>query len=206
MKPTLRLVSQNEKTHRIVKSRKRIKEYLTDQEVEALRKAARAGRHGIRDDAMILLAWRHGLRCEELIGIQLAQVNLDARELYVIRVKGSVSTHHPLGDEELRCLKRWLRVRKTMAGADSTWLFLGERGTGLQRFAFNRLLQTMGQRAGFAFPLYPHILRHSCGFHLAGQGLDAFRIAAYLGHKNVQNSQRYVHASAHGFRGIWGDE
>jgi type 1 fimbriae regulatory protein FimB len=206
MKPALRLVSQDEKTHRTVKSRNRPKEYLTDQEVEVLRKAARAGRHGVRDDAMILLAWKHGLRCEELIKMQLAQANLDARELHVIRVKGSVSTHHPLDDDERRCLKRWLRVRTKMAGADSRWLFLSERGTGLQRFAFNRLLQTIGQRAGFACPIYPHILRHSCGFHLAGQGIDAFRIAAYLGHKNVQNNQRYVHASAHGFRGMWGDE
>ena len=104
---------------------------------------------------MILLAWRHGLRCEELVGMHLAQVNLDAREVQVIRVKGSVSAHHPLDDEEIRCLKRWLRVRQTMTGAETPWLFLGERGTGLQRFAFNRLLQTMGQRAGIFLPTLP---------------------------------------------------
>ena len=62
---------------------------------------------------------------------------------------------------------------------------------------------TIGTRAGFTFKLYPHILRHSCGFHLAGRGADAFKIAAYLGHKNIQNSLRYVHASAHGFKHLW---
>ena len=36
MNPVLRLVSQNEKTPRIVKSRQRVKDYLTDQEVRGL--------------------------------------------------------------------------------------------------------------------------------------------------------------------------
>ena len=201
MKPALRLTSQNEKSHRIVKSRNRIRDYLTDAEMEMLLKSARAGRHGVRDEAMILLAWRHGLRCEELVEMQRSQVCWEAKELYVIRVKGSINTHHPLH----RHLRRWLAVRKEMPGSSLDHLFITERGTALQRFAFNHLLRTIAQRAGFAFPVYPHILRHSCGFHLAGQGLDAFRIAAYLGHKNVQNSQGYTHASAHGFVGIWGD-
>jgi type 1 fimbriae regulatory protein FimB/type 1 fimbriae regulatory protein FimE len=51
-------------THAAVRSR----EYLTAAEVDRLRKAARrVGRHGLRNDTMILLAYRHGLRVSELI-------------------------------------------------------------------------------------------------------------------------------------------
>jgi site-specific recombinase XerD len=181
----------------------REKPYLTDSEVESLIRAASQGRHGVRDQLLITLAWRHGLRCEELTGLKLPQVNLDARELHVIRVKGSISNHHPLSEDEVRLLKRWLKVRSESKGAASDCLFLNERGEGMQPHAFNHLLNTIGTRAGFAFKLYPHILRHSCGFHLAGRGADAFKIAAYLGHKNIQNSLRYVHASAHGFKNLW---
>jgi type 1 fimbriae regulatory protein FimB len=201
--PRLRLITRHPKSHRKVQSRIREKIYLTDGEVQTLMHVARQGRHGVRNQLLILLAWRHGLRVSELVGITLNQVNLESRELYLIRVKGSVSNHHPLSEEEVQLLKRWLAVRKTSKGSASASLFLNERGEGMQPHAFNHLLKTLGTKAGFTCALYPHILRHSCGYHLAGKGHDAFRIAAYLGHKNVQNAVRYTHASAYGFKSIW---
>ncbi len=45
----------------------RSREYLTGQEVERLRRAACSmGIYGHRNDTMILLAYRHGLRISEL--------------------------------------------------------------------------------------------------------------------------------------------
>jgi site-specific recombinase XerD len=49
----------------------RSREYLTAAEVPRLRKAARrVGRQGLRNDTMILLAYRHGLRVSELIAFR----------------------------------------------------------------------------------------------------------------------------------------
>jgi type 1 fimbriae regulatory protein FimB/type 1 fimbriae regulatory protein FimE len=45
-------------------------QYLTPDQVQALTKAARPGRHGDRDALMINLAWRHGLRVYELIALR----------------------------------------------------------------------------------------------------------------------------------------
>ena len=44
----------------------RPKNFLTGAEVADFLKAARKGRHGIRNYAMLLLAFRHGLRVSEL--------------------------------------------------------------------------------------------------------------------------------------------
>jgi len=50
---------------------RRNREYLTDTEIDKLRKAARSiGRHGVRDDAIILLMFRHGLRVSEIIHLR----------------------------------------------------------------------------------------------------------------------------------------
>ena len=186
-------------------SRNRLKEYFTDAEMETLLAAAKRGRHGSRDYCLVLLAWRHGLRVTELVRLTVLDVNLDGREMQVRRLKGSRSTHHELKDDEVKALKAWLRIRMKSSGAQSPRLFLNERGVDFERYGVNYLIKTIGQRAGFPFSCYPHMLRHSCGFHLADRGRDAFRIAGYLGHRNIQNSVRYTHTSAAQFRGIWGD-
>ena len=55
---------------------KRLREYLTPAEVEQLVQAARVrGRYGARDAAMILIAYRHGLRVAELVGLRWEQID-----------------------------------------------------------------------------------------------------------------------------------
>ena len=52
---------------RLPNSHYRVREYLTEKEVDRLIEAARKrGRNGARDACAILLAYRHGLRASEL--------------------------------------------------------------------------------------------------------------------------------------------
>ena len=41
------------------------------------------------------------------------------------------------------------------------------RGGPIAPKNFNTLIARLGERAGMAFPSYPHLLRHACGFALA---------------------------------------
>ena len=55
----------------------RSREYLTLEEVKALRDAAKGvGRHGLRDYAIILITYRHALRVSELVDLRWEQVGL----------------------------------------------------------------------------------------------------------------------------------
>jgi integrase len=61
---------------------------MTPLEIDRLIAAARRlGRHGHRDATMILLAYRHGLRVSELIGLRREQVDLRQGLLHVRRRK-----------------------------------------------------------------------------------------------------------------------
>jgi integrase len=51
----------------------RSREYLTPDEVEALIAAVRQNRQGHRDATMLLVAFRHGLRSSELVGLRWEQ-------------------------------------------------------------------------------------------------------------------------------------
>jgi site-specific recombinase XerD len=48
--------------------------HLTEAEVERLMEAAKGNRWRLRDSAMILVAYRHGLRVSELVDLRWARV------------------------------------------------------------------------------------------------------------------------------------
>ena len=85
------------------------REYVTEDEVERLIRAASKHERGDRDALMILMAYRHGLRVSELVALQWAQIDLDAGRLRVRRLKGSDDSVHPLGGREIRALRKLRR-------------------------------------------------------------------------------------------------
>jgi type 1 fimbriae regulatory protein FimB/type 1 fimbriae regulatory protein FimE len=84
----------------------RQREYLTETEVERLIDAGRKrGRNSVRDSAAILLAYRHGLRAQELCSLRWAQIDLKHGRLHVNRAKEGIESVHPLHGPELRALR-----------------------------------------------------------------------------------------------------
>lgn len=69
-------------------SRKRTREHLLPQEIEAMLKVARTvGRHGNRDASLMMLAYRHDLRVSELVALRWEQVNFSGGTIYINRLK-----------------------------------------------------------------------------------------------------------------------
>ena len=86
---------------------RRSREFLTEAEVNKMISVARnIGRHGDRDAAMILIAFRHGLRVSELISLRWQQVDLKSGLLQVHRLKNGLDSVHPLFGPELRALRK----------------------------------------------------------------------------------------------------
>jgi type 1 fimbriae regulatory protein FimE len=100
-----------------------VREYLRPDEVEAMVQAARkSGRHQVRDAAIILLMFRHGLRTAELVALRWHQVDLTAGYLDVHRAKRGHHATHPLRGPQLRLLRALQRTYP-----DSPYVFLSER-------------------------------------------------------------------------------
>jgi site-specific recombinase XerD len=57
--------------------------------------------------------------------------------------------------------------------------------------SFGTLFERLGRRAGMPFTIFPHMLRHACGYALANAGHDTRALQAWLGHKNIQHTVRY---------------
>lgn len=177
----------------------RPREYLTEKEVERLVVAAKGvGRHGLRDATLILISYRHGLRVSEAVTLRWDMVELDKGRIHVKRLKDGLDSVHPLRAPELRALRKLRREYP-----DSPYLFVGERGGPITDSSARKIIARAGERAGLAFSVHPHMLRHACGFTLANRGHDTRAIQAYLGHKNIQHTVRYTELSAERFNDFW---
>jgi integrase len=178
----------------------RTREYLTPAEIEKLTKEARKGRWGHRDATLILIAYRHGLRAIELCDLEWSQVTFDRNAvLHVRRAKSGTPSVHPLRGDEVRALRELQRQ------TTSNFVFETERGGPFTTDAVNRLVKRIGERATLAFPIHVHMLRHACGFALAGKGVDTRALSHYLGHRSLQSSERYTQQSAARFKDFWRD-
>lgn len=180
---------------------RRSREHLTDIEIERLRKAARCiGRHGVRDDAIILLMFRHGFRVSELITLRWDQIDLQKGLLHIKRLKNGLPSTHPVRGVELRILRQLKREY-----TDSPYVFSSERKAPLTDRAIRHIIARAGEEANFAFSIHPHMLRHSTGFYLANNGHDTRAIQSYLGHANIKNTVIYTELSPNRFNNFWKD-
>lgn len=185
----------------------RPRDYLREDEVERMIQAAERGRHPLRDQAVILLAFRHGLRSAELVDLQWSDIDWRHARLHVRRLKGSLDAVHPLSKREkklLRDLQKEALQRAAKQGRPlGELVFETERSGELSRRLVRHIIAEAGRAAKIPFPVSAHMLRHSCGYHLSEQGADLRVIQAFLGHANVQNTQRYVALSSGRFNGVY---
>ncbi len=179
----------------------RSREYLSEKEVgRVIAAAATQGRHGVRDSALILIAYRHGLRVSELVSLRWDQIDLSQGLVHVSRLKNGLASVHPLRGPELRALRRLQREK-----ANAAYVFVSERKAPLTPDAVRKIVARAGREAGIKFSIHPHMLRHATGYKLANDGHDTRAIQQYLGHRNIQHTTRYTELAPHRFKDFWRD-
>jgi type 1 fimbriae regulatory protein FimB/type 1 fimbriae regulatory protein FimE len=182
--------------------RPRDREHLTPNEVEQLIAGARQGRSPVRDSALLLLMFSHGLRVTEALRLRWTHLDLEQGLLHIKRLKSGLSGDHRLRGVEIRALRRFKRE----AANNSGFVFTSERGGPLTPRGVQLLFDRTAARAGLKhLNLHPHSLRHACGYYLAERGADLRLIQAYLGHREIRHTTRYVQLSPRRFEGLWDD-
>lgn len=178
----------------------RKREYLTAAEAERLIEAAKSNRYGLRDATMILVAYRHGFRASEVCDLEWPAIDFARAEMHIARKKGGKPATHPIRGDELRELRKLQRE-----APQSPFVFVSERGGPFTADSFNWLVKRAGQKAKLPFQCHAHMLRHSAGYKLAGDGHDTRSIQAYLGHSDIRHTVRYTELSPKPFRDFWRD-
>jgi site-specific recombinase XerD len=72
----------------------------------------------------------------------------------------------------------------------------------LTRQAVNYIARVAGEEAKLG-RVWPHMLRHSCGYYLADRGTDPRTMQDYLGHRDPKYTAHYSRVAGSRFEGLW---
>ena len=152
-----------------------------------------------RDAAMLLLFLDGGLRLAELGGLQLADVDLADRLVYVAgkgsRRSGPRLRAIPLGARATRALDRYIRARRKHPLAHRPELWLGAQGRALSVEGIRKVVGRRGAQAGLK-ELHPHALRHSWAAAFRQAGGSEGDLLVLGGWRSRAQLDRYGRATA----------
>ena len=145
----------------------------------------------VRNRALVELVYSAGLRSQEAVDLDLADVDFE-QELVHVRGKGGKERVVPLGEEAARLVADYLREARPqlVRGAENA-LFLSVRGRRLDTSTLRRLIP------------HPHRLRHAFATHLLEGGADLRTIHELLGHSSLSTTQMYSHVDARRLRKVY---
>jgi integrase/recombinase XerD len=171
--------------------------YLSVEEVDALIAAPNLKtRDGLRDAAMLDLAYATGLRVSELVRIRVGDIDFDAGYLRT-KGKGRKDRLVPIGERAIGSVRKYLEARAasgTAAGPRAP-VFLSNRRAAMTRQRFWQIVAGYARQVGIRKPLSPHTLRHSFATHLVAGGADLRAVQAMLGHADLGTTEVYTHVS-----------
>jgi integrase/recombinase XerD len=162
---------------------------------------------GLRDRAMLSVAYAAGLRVSELVRLEMGDLDLE-RGVVAALGKGQKRRLVPLGEVALEHLGAYLTARdedeaaraaKSQRGArakgSKNFVFRSPRGGALTRQAFWQIVGRIARAAGVRGGAHPHQLRHSFATHLLSGGADLRSVQTLLDHANLVTTEIYTHVS-----------
>jgi integrase/recombinase XerD len=183
------------------------KEALYINEIKLLYKATSEDIQGLRQRAVLGIYYGCGLRSNEGLQLNVSDVLLEQRMLYVRKGKFSKERYVPFTERIYKDLKNYLELCRPQllrtpppsegAGGRQEAFLIGNTG---KRMCYNTLLKQLktiqsnctdealqNKRIGL------HHLRHSIATHLLQKGMDLEDISYFLGHTSLSSTQVYTH-------------
>ena len=154
----------------------------------------------IRDFAVLNLVYACALRISEACNLELRDLDLEKKILYVIDGKGG-DRIVPIPDPTIKIIQEWLGVRPNWK--NNPYVFTNIKGTTrpgeirpMTSKYYNKLINRLAEETGVKLRdgsnPHPHTLRHSRAMELYDAVKDIELLQKLLGHKNISTTQIYA--------------
>lgn len=166
---------------------------FTDEQIEALQRAAKKSRHPKRDMAIVLFLLDTGVRASELCSLLIGDLDMQTRRC-LIAGKGGKRRSVYFGAVTLKALWSYIREQDR---SDDQPVFLADRGgkagDGLTRSGLLQLCERLGKAAGIeAARCSPHTFRHTFAISFLRAGGNQFSLMQLLGHTSLAMTAVYL--------------
>lgn len=191
-------------------SRAQLPQTLTQDEVDALLARPNTGcPTGLRNRCMLELMVRLGLRAGEICLLELADVRWGDETLRIRRevskggraLAGTAAGRETaavldLEPETVLLLQQWKATRRGYAAkTKSKRLFVTLSGNVVHRQYVWEMVKRYAERAGIDHPVWPHMLRHTYGTQLLGEGFNIREVQRLMRHSDVRTTEVYTHVN-----------
>jgi site-specific recombinase XerD len=146
-----------------------------------------------RDAALVIFLLHTGLRIQEMLDLQLTDLEIGERKgkMIVRQGKGGKQRVIPLNSDACKALQGWLAIRPQKESL-FVWVAVeSEANEALSSRSVQRVVLRIGNDAGLE-RLTPHVLRHTFGKNLIDSGVGIEKVAALLGHANLNTTRIYI--------------
>lgn len=150
----------------------------------------------LRDAAIVELLYATGVRVGELVGLNVADVDL-ARGMVRVTGKGNKERLVPFGSPAQKAVVHYLRQSREglVKNPLELALFIGLRGRRIDPRIVRKVVGKVLKGHGDGQQLAPHSLRHAAATHMLDGGADLRAVQEQLGHASLASTQIYTHVS-----------
>jgi len=168
------------------KVEKRLRDYLTQIELEHLRIACRTK----RDTALVEVFYSTGCRLSEIYALNKSDIDWNNDSCLVIG-KGNKERRVYFNAKARVHLWRYFDSRKD----DNNALFVSDRAPydRLSCRSIEEVFEDIGSRAGLNKHVHPHIMRHTFAMAMLKNGASMAAIQQLLGHSDIGTTMIYCH-------------
>lgn len=168
-------------------------EPLNEQEVKVLiRACSKRAVTGIRNQALIVVLYRAGLRISEALTLMPKDLDAQASTIRVLHGKNDKCRVVGLDTGAWAILQLWLDRRSAVGINSRSPVFCTLQGRPMKTAYVRKLLPRLARKAGIEKRVHAHGLRHTHAYELACEGTPIHIIQVQLGHSNTATTARYV--------------
>ena len=179
---------------KVPKTEKKMPEYLSIEQIEALLEQPDDSDLGKRDRALLELMYACGLKASEVSELNVHDADL---RIGFISCRGDKTKARiiPMGKPARKALIEYMKTPRSnlVSGKKDTGaLFLNYNGQRISRQGVWKIIKYYGKKAGISDNLNPQIIRNSFAAHMIMNGADLKSLQELLGHEDITATKLFL--------------